>query len=131
MLWVEMLFCFLNFVNCDNWQLFGHTFTKTAWNLKRVTFLLFLAFDIWHLSLFTVEISIEVQIYEGAYFDKPSDVLQAGIWKCTKCLQYHVFYLWKGIFIKEQKMSHDLKAGLWLAESHRSRDFLRLFKTKK
>ena len=36
-----------------------------------------------YLSLFIVEISIEVQIYEGAYFDKPSDVLQAGIWKST------------------------------------------------
>ena len=129
MLWIEMLFCFLNFVNCDNWQLFGHTFTKTAWNLKRATFLLFPAFDIWACSLSKFQLKCKfmkehISINRLAF-------CKAGIWKCTKCLQYHVFYLWKGIFIKEQKMSHDLKAGLWLAESHRSRDFLRLFKTKK
>ena len=71
---------------CDNWQHFHQNRLK----FEKGDFLTFSSFR--YLSLFIVEISIEVQIYEGAYFDKPSDVLQAGIWKSTKCLQYHVFF---------------------------------------
>ena len=121
MLWVEMLFCFLNFVNCDNWQLFGHTFTKTAWNLKRATFLLFVAFDIWACSLSKFQlkckfmkehISINRLTSCRPAFENPQNACSIMFFSQTER------WVYKGV-----KKSHDLKGGFWLAES----DFLRLF----
>ena len=47
--------------------------------------------------------------------------------RTAKCLQYHVFSPMEKRVYKGVKQSHDLKVGFWLAESHRSRDFLRTF----
>ena len=108
---------------CDNWQLFGHTFTKNAWNLKRATFLLFVAFDIWACSLSKFQlkckfmkehISINRLTSCRPAFENPQNACSIMFFSQTER------WVYKGV-----KKSHDLKGGFWLAESHRSRDFLR------